>query len=129
MSLQILLPFKVFAQKELVLKIVAETTNGFVGFLPNRLDCIVPLVPGILRYETAEDGVVFIAVDEGLLVKTGPRVVVSVRHAVGGVDLGQLQEAVEKEFLNLDEREKIVRGAMAKLENSFIRRYMELHHE
>ena len=50
------------------------------------------------------------AVDEGVLVKTGPDVLVSVRRAIGGTDLGQLREAVEREFLNLDEREQSVRS-------------------
>jgi F-type H+-transporting ATPase subunit epsilon len=129
MNLEILLPFRVYAKKAGVVKIVAETRNGSYGFLPNRLDCIAPLVPGILMYETPEEGETCIAIDQGILVKTGPKVVVSVRHALGGFDLGQLRSAVEKEFINLDERERSVRGALAKLESSFIRRYMELERE
>jgi F-type H+-transporting ATPase subunit epsilon len=129
MHLEILLPFRVFVKKEGVLKIIAETQKGSYGFLPNRLDCIAPLVPGILAYETAEERETCIAVDQGILIKTGPKVVVSVRHALGGFDLGQLRSAVEKEFLNLDERERSVRGALAKLESSFIRRYLELQRE
>ena len=46
------------------------------------------------------------AVDEGVLIKTGPDVLVSVRRAIGGTDLGQLREAVEREFLTLDEHEQ-----------------------
>lgn len=129
MRLKILLPYKVFAVKERVLNIVAEMEKGSYGFLPNRLDCIAPLVSGILMYKTAEEGETFVAVDQGILVKTGPEVVVSVRHAIGGVDLGQLESAVKQQFLDLDERERSVRGTMAKLESSFIRRYMELKHE
>lgn len=129
MRLKILLPYKVFAIKERVLNIVAETELGAYGFLPNRLDCIAPLVPGILMYKTHDEGETFVAVDQGILVKTGPEVVVSVRHAIGGVDLGQLESAVKQQFLDLDERERSVRGTMAKLESSFIRRYMELKHE
>jgi F-type H+-transporting ATPase subunit epsilon len=129
MHLKILLPFGVYAAINGVMKIVAETQNGSYGFLPNRLDCIAPLVPGILAYETPEHGETCIAVDQGILVKTGPDVVVSVRHALGGFDLGQLRAAVENEFLNLDERERSVRGALAKLESSFIRRYVELQRE
>ena len=45
------------------------------------------------------------AVDDGVLVKTGADVLVSVRRALGGTDLGQLRESVEKEFMTLDERE------------------------
>ncbi|AAM72265.1 MAG TPA: F0F1 ATP synthase subunit epsilon [Chlorobaculum sp.] len=129
MRLKILLPYRVFAIKERVLNIVAETELGSYGFLPNRLDCIAPLVPGILMYKTHDEGETFVAVDQGILVKTGPEVVVSVRHAIGGVDLGQLESAVKQQFLDLDERERSVRSTMAKLESSFIRRYMELKHE
>lgn len=129
MHLEILLPFRVFANLDDVLRIVAGTPNGSYGFLPNRLDCIAPLLPGILLYETRKEGETYIAIDQGILVKTGPSVVVSVRNAIGGVDLGQLQEAVERQFLSLDEREKSVRGALAKLESSFIRRYADMHHE
>jgi hypothetical protein len=66
---------------------------------------------------------VFVAVDEGVLVKTGPDVLVSVRRAIGGTDLGQLREAVEQEFLTLDEHEQSVRTVMAKLETGFLRRF------
>lgn len=41
-----------------------------------------------------------------MLVKTGPDVRVSVRRALGGTDLGQLREVVEREFLTLNEHEK-----------------------
>jgi len=63
-----------------------------------------------------------------VLVKTGLDVLVSVRNAIGGTDLGQLREAVEREFLNLDEREQSVRSVMATMESSFIRRVAEFHH-
>ena len=75
------------------------------------------LAPGILTYETEAEGEVYVAVDEGVLVKTGPDVLVSVRSAIGGTDLGQLREAVKREFLNLDEQEKNVRSVMAKMES------------
>jgi F-type H+-transporting ATPase subunit epsilon len=62
-------------------------------------------------------------------VKTGRDVMVSVRNAVAGDDLGQLRETVDREFLNLDEREQSVRSVLAKLETSFVRRMMDLRHE
>ena len=129
MDLEILVPFRVFARKDLVSKIVIETPKGFYGFLPNRLDCVAPLVPCIMMYETQKEGEIYIAVDQGVMVKTGPKVVISVRHAIGGFDLGQLQEAVEHDFINLDERERTLRNSLAKLESSFIRRYAEFYHE
>ena len=116
MNLKVLLPFQIFAEKTGVSRIVAETREGSFGLLPHRLDCVAALAPGILTYETESDGEVFVAVDEGVLVKTGPDVLVSVRRALGGTDLGQLREAVEREFLTLDEHEQSVRSVMAKME-------------
>lgn len=123
MTLKILLPFQVYAVMTGVTRIVAETTGGSFGLLPHRLDCVAALVPGILTYETAAGGEIFVAVDEGVMVKTGPDVLVSVRRALGGADLGQLREAVEKEFLTLDEQAQSTRAVMAKLESGFLRRF------
>lgn len=69
------------------------------------------------------------AVDEGVLVKTGPDVLVSVRRAISGTDLGQLRDTVEQEFLSLSEHEQNVRSVMVKLESGFIRRMAKFHHE
>ncbi len=129
MKLKILLPFKVFAEKSDVSRIVAETLAGSFGLLPQRLDCVAALTPGILTYETASDGEVFVAVDDGVLVKTGPDVLVSVRRAISGTDLRQLREAVTQEFLTLDEREQSVRSVMAKLETGFLRRLSTFQHD
>jgi F-type H+-transporting ATPase subunit epsilon len=129
MHLKILLPFRIFAEKTGVSRIVAETHAGSFGLLPHRLDCVAALAPGILVYETEAEGEVCIAVDEGILVKTGTEVLVSVRNAIGGTDLGQLRAAVEQEFLELDEQEKSVRSVLAKLESGFIRRFAAFHHE
>jgi len=129
MNLKVLQPFQVFAEKIGVLRIIAETREGSFGLLPHRLDCVAALPPGILIYETEAEGEVFVAVDEGVLVKTGPDVLVSVRRAIGGTDLGQLREAVEKEVLTLDEHEQSTRTVMAKLETGFLRRFATLQHE
>ena len=129
MNLKVLLPFRIFAEKTGVSRIVAETRQGSFGLLPRRLDCVAALEPGILIYEHEGEAEVYVAVDEGVLVKTGLDVLVSVRHAIGGTDLGQLREAVEREFLHLNEREQSVRLVMAKMESGFVRRLVEFHHE
>ena len=129
MNLKVLLPFKIFAEKTGVSRIVAETPDGSFGLLPHRLDCVAALAPGILIYETAAEGEVYLAVDEGTLVKAGPDVLVSVRRAMGGTDLGRLRAAVEQEFLALDEQEQNVRSVLAKMEGDFIRRMAAFHNE
>ncbi len=126
MSLKVLLPFGVFMKKEGVKRIVAETIMGSYGFLPNRLDCVGALVPGILTYETEEEGETYIAIDEGLIRKTNNQVIVTVRRAIKGMELGKLHEAVQKEFLQLDDREKHVRTVLTRLEIGFIRQFQKL---
>ena len=123
MNLKILLPFGVFADKTGVLRIVAETLHGAFGLLPRRLDCVAALTPGILLFETEAEGETCIGVDEGVLVKSGTDVLVSVRNAIGGMALDELHEAVKREFLVLDEQEKSVRSVMAKQEAGFLRRF------
>jgi F-type H+-transporting ATPase subunit epsilon len=125
MNLKILLPFGIYAQKTGVSRIVADTREGSFGLLPHRLDCVAALAPGILTYQNESEGEVYVAVDEGVLVKTGLEVLVSVRNAIGGTDLGQLHAAVEREFLNLSEREQSARSMMATMETDFIRRLAE----
>jgi F-type H+-transporting ATPase subunit epsilon len=70
-----------------------------------------------------------VAVDQGVLVKTGREVRVSVRDALAGADLGHLRDAVEERFLTLDEHEQNVRSVMVKLESGLIRRLAEFHHD
>jgi F-type H+-transporting ATPase subunit epsilon len=129
MHLKVLLPFQVFAEQTGVTRIVAETREGSFGLLPHRLDCVAALVPGILIYQTESGGEVLVAVDEGVLVKTGADVLVSVRRAIGGTDLGQLHAAVAKEFMTMDANEQSARQATAKLESGFLRRFATLQHE
>ncbi|SRR5579871_3175493 len=125
MQLKILLPGRIFADLAGVTRIVAESRSGAFGILPNRLDCVAALTPGIFTYETPDGGEVNVAVDEGLLVKVGPEVLVSVRNAIDGGGLGELREAVERHFRTLDEHERSMRYLLAKLESEFARRLME----
>jgi F-type H+-transporting ATPase subunit epsilon len=129
MNLKILLPFQIFAEKTGVLRIVAGTGEGSFGLLPHRLDCVLALTPGILIYETEGEGEVYVAVDNGVLVKAGPDVLVSVRRALVGTDLGKLRDSVEQEFTALDESEQRARSAMAKLEAGFLHSMAGFQHE
>jgi len=128
MNLKILLPFGIFAAKAGVKKLIVETPTGSFGFLPRRLDCVTALIPGVLVYETETEGEIFTAVDEGILVKAGADVLISVRRAVDGSDLARLRETVKREYLTLDDNEKSVRIVMAKLETGFLHRFAAFQH-
>jgi F-type H+-transporting ATPase subunit epsilon len=129
MQLRILLPFEVFAEEAGVTRVVVETRRGSFGLLPRRLDCVAAITPGILEYETGAAETVYLAVDEGVLVKTGARVLVSVRRALAGAGLEDLRDAVEREFLTLDEQEEDVCSVLSRMESDFIRRLATFHHD
>lgn len=120
MKLKILLPIEVFLEEE-VKKVTAEAENGSFCLLPNHIDFTSALAPGILFYESEAGEEVFVAVDEGILVKCNSEVLVSTGRAIRGTDLATLHQTVEKEFQRLDEREKQSRSALAKLEAGFVR--------
>jgi F-type H+-transporting ATPase subunit epsilon len=125
MRLKVLLPAEVAVDEE-VEKVVAEAENGFFCLLPRHVDFVAALAPGLLSFETPEGREVFLAVDEGILVKCKGDVLVSTRNAIRGPDLGELRKAVEEQFTVLDEREKMARSAVAKIEASFVRRFLEI---
>ncbi len=129
-NLKILLPSRVFMINPSVKSISVQTIHGSVGFLPQRRDCVAAVVPGILSYDGDDVvGEKYVAIDHGLLVKTGLDIVVSVRNAIAGSDLAKLQEAVEREFLNFSEQEKSVRMILSKMESGFVQHFMELRDE
>jgi F-type H+-transporting ATPase subunit epsilon len=126
MNLKISIPTKVILERTGVVRMVVETISGSFGILPLRLDCIACLVPGVLLFETKEEGERFIAVDEGILAKTGSDVHVSVRNAVIANELGTIEQIVKEQFLVRTEEEKKIYSMLAKLESDFIRNLMEL---
>jgi len=126
MRLTVLLPTEILVDEE-VAKVVAEAQNGSFCLLPRHIDFVAALVPGLLSFvKTADGAEEFLAVDEGLLVKCGPKVLVSTRQAVRGGELGLLRETVEKTFKVLTDQEKRTRTALANLEANFIRRFLKL---
>ncbi|PQJ35215.1 F0F1 ATP synthase subunit epsilon [Salinibacter sp. 10B] len=124
MTLKILLPERVVLH-ETVDKVVAEGGNGSFGLLPRHIDFVAPLVPGILSY-TQDGEEAFVAVDEGVLVKCGGEVLVSVRDAVLGPSLESLEETVRTRFDERRDQERVMHSALAKLEAEVVRRFMEL---
>jgi F-type H+-transporting ATPase subunit epsilon len=127
MHLKVLLPYGIFADQDGVARIVAETRAGCCGLLPRRLDCVAALVPGILIYQCESQPETYLAVDEGVLVKTGREVLISVRRAVGGADLAQLRTAVTREFLQRDAEQKTLHSSLLKIESNLISRLVALH--
>jgi F-type H+-transporting ATPase subunit epsilon len=120
MNVKILLPYKIYADEHGVKEVVAVTKQGSFGLLPHRLDCTAVLAPGILTYTTDQGTVKYVAVDEGVLVKAGTDILISVHKAIGGTDLSQLHKQVTEQFTKLNEQEKNVQMVMRSVETGFI---------
>ena len=126
MQLQVLLPFKVFGSYDAIESIVLETPAGAFGLLPHRRDCVAALEPGILTITAKGQNPDYMAIDEGVMVKNGQQVWVSVRNAHTDVDLETLRESVKTVFLTLTEQEREVRAVLARLESGFMRGFKVL---
>lgn len=124
MRLKVLLPHEVLVEEE-ASKIIAEAENGSFCLKPRHVDFVSALTAGLLTFVDGSGAEVFLAVDEGILIKCGDEVLVSCRNAVRGDDLGQLQVIVDERFKQLDEQERIARSAVARLEAGVVRRFIE----
>jgi len=125
MNLKILLPAEILIDNE-VTKVIAEAENGYFCLLPHHIDFVAALIPGIFLYEAFGGKDNYLAIDGGTLVKHGQEVLVSIRNAVRGPELGTLKQVVDEQFEELDEKEKKARTAAAKLEIDLLRRFLEL---
>ncbi len=124
MILKLYLPQRIFLEQE-VERVRGVAENGSFTLLPRHADFVTAIVPGIFQY-TAEGEEHFLAIDEGVLVKTGGVVHLSSRNIIPGKDLESLHRTVEEEFRKLDERERKARSAAAKLEANIIWKFIDL---
>ena len=126
MDLLVLLPGREVLRTPAV-RISAEGSTGAFTLLPDHIDLLAALVPGILSYQVhPEEEEAYVAIDEGLLVKRGAAVVASVRRAVPSADLLSLRRTLEEEFLRLDESERQARRVLDRLESSLLLGLMDL---
>ncbi|MGK2945430.1 MAG: F0F1 ATP synthase subunit epsilon [Desulfuromonadales bacterium] len=126
MKLKIFLPTRIFLETEAT-SVTATALNGSFGLRPNHIDFVSALTPGLLVYRETDDSEErFVAIDRGVLIKQGHEVRVSVRDAISDAPLEELLDVVEKRFAELDEQERQVQTAVARLEADFLRRFMQI---
>ncbi len=121
--LKVLLPTETLIDEE-VTKVIAEAENGSFGLLPRHIDFVAALVPGILAFATGDGETWHVGIDAGILVKCNDEVLVSVRRAIRGDRLADLRDQVKRRFAVLEERERLARSAIARLEAGVIRRFV-----
>ena len=124
MRLRIILPTHVLLNVDAI-KIVAEAANGSFGVLPRHIDFVAALQPALLSFIDKDGHERFVGHDEGIFVKQGRRVLVSVRRAVQGENLATLREIVRSEIMALHGHEQKARSALARLEAGIVRQFIE----
>lgn len=125
MNLKVVTPTKVVVDTR-VKKVTVQGQDGSRTYLPRHVDFVTAVVPSVMSWEPEKGEEQFAAIDVGIVVKAGDELLVSTSYAVHGPGLGKLRETVESEFAERGEREKSVRTAVARLEASIVRRFMEL---
>ncbi|RJQ45042.1 MAG: F0F1 ATP synthase subunit epsilon [Gaiellales bacterium] len=123
MRLKVLVPDRVLIDQE-VSRVVAWGHDGSFCLLPRHIDFVSALAPGLLTFEVDDEYAEYLAVDEGILVKHGPEVLVASRKAVSESELEALKQALEKKIRALDEMELETRTVVARLEADFARSCM-----
>jgi F-type H+-transporting ATPase subunit epsilon len=125
MRLEVFTPTALLVEVAAV-KVVAEGPEGFFGLLPRHIDLASALTPGLFVYVTAAGQERFLGIDEGVLIKRGAEVRVSVLDAFESDDLASLRAQVAHRFLSLDDHERAARTALARLEAGAILRALEI---
>ena len=125
MNLKVVTPARVTVD-ERVEKVTVHGHDGSRTYLPRHIDFVTAVVPSVMSWVPVDGEERFAAVDEGILVKVGDELLVSTTYAMHGPELGQLRRTLEEQFAQRGEREKSARTALAKLEASIVRRFMEL---
>lgn len=109
-----------------VTRVSGESDRGSFTLLPRHADGAMLLRPGLLSY-VGEDGVeVFVAVDEGILVKADRHVRVATRRAVATGDLENARYALARHLHERSEHERKSRSVLMALEADVLRRLGEL---
>jgi len=109
-----------------VVRFTIDTPLGRHGFRPRRLDCAMPVGPGLLMLASKRDGVKYVAIDAGILVKTDRTVRIAVRHALVGPALGDFRAECTRELAAWQERDRQLRTTLARLESDLVRRLADL---
>lgn len=107
-------------------KISLEFLNGYHTFLPKHIDFASIIKPSIATYTDGNGAQKYIACHNGVAVKKGQNITLSVQQAVLGNSLSELKSTILQEFKKADEQRKELNTAMARLEIGMLRGFKNL---
>lgn len=107
-------------------KITLEFLNGYHTFLPKHIDFASVIKSSIATYTQVDGEQKYIACHQGIAVKKGKIITLSVRQAVLGNTPDELKETILREFKKEDNQRKELNTAMARLEIGMLRGFKQL---
>jgi F-type H+-transporting ATPase subunit epsilon len=125
MTVTLRLPARLFHESP-VSKLTARAENGGFGVLPNHVDFVTALAPGVMMLTGPDGEETVFGIDEGIFVKHDRQVDICVRRVTQGTDLASLKATVRENFVEVDEQERAARSALARLEANMVRQFTEL---
>lgn len=125
MQLKVYSPIKVILD-EPISKVDFEALDGYFTLLPRHVDFVSAMPPNIVRFQTVDGKLHYMACNRGILVKKGDIVSMSVHKAVLSDNLAHLSDTIKIEFKQDDEERKEVNTVMARLEAGLSRGFMKL---
>lgn len=109
-----------------VARLSGESDRGSFTLLPRHADGAMLLRPGLFSYVDEDGAEVFVAVDEGVVVKAGNDVRVACQRAVVAGDLQDARSALMRHLHERSEHERKARSVLRALEADVLRRLGEL---
>lgn len=107
-------------------KVSGESDRGSFTILPRHADGAMLLRPGLLSYVGEDGAEVFVAVDEGILVKADRDLRVACQRAVVAGGLEDARSALVEHLHGRSEHERKARSVLLALEAEVLRRMGEL---
>lgn len=107
-------------------KVTGESDQGSFTLLPRHADGVMLLKQGLLSYLDEDGEEVFVAIDEGVLVKADRDVRVACRRAVVAGDLANAKVALTRHLDQQSDHDRRARAALLSLEAEVLRRMGDL---
>ena len=128
LNLKVYVPDRLFLE-ETILKVKLIGKEGSFTILPKHLDYISSFNDGVLMYLDLENNKRYLAINQGILVKVGREVKLSLFHAIEGSDLNKLKENVKELALKSDElinKDKQLKTSLKNIEFFIFEKLMRL---
>ncbi len=106
----------------------AEDSTGSFGILPKHTDFLTILKPSVLIIKKQGKEMYF-AVKGGILSFRENTAVITTESAIKGEAIEDLHKLVQKHYLKISEREKMLEETIMNMERGFLKRLVELERE